>query len=97
MLDPGDAGSVTAEQPTVSSVELTSDPNDDMRMGNDATYAIGDAVQATVTFNEAVDITGTPQLDLDFRRHREDRRLHRRHEHDDAGVLVHGGGERHGP
>ena len=46
--------------PTVIGVALTSDP------GNDDTYAIGDVVEATVTFSEAVDITGTPQLELDF-------------------------------
>ena len=51
-------GSTTA--PTVSGVALTSDP------GSDNTYAIGDSVEATVTFSEAVDITGTPQLALDF-------------------------------
>ena len=51
-------GSTTA--PTVSGVALTSNP------GADNTYAIGDAVEATVTFSEAVDITGTPQLELDF-------------------------------
>ena len=30
------------------------------------TYAIGDEVEATVTFSAGVDITGTPQLELDF-------------------------------
>ena len=46
--------------PAVSSVEITSTP------GADNTYAIGDAVEATVTFDAAVDITGSPQLELDF-------------------------------
>ena len=46
--------------PAVSSVALTSAP------GSDNTYKIGDAVAATVTFDAAVDITGTPQLELDF-------------------------------
>ena len=46
--------------PTVSGVALTSTP------GTDNTYAIGDAVAATVTFSEAVDISGSPQLELDF-------------------------------
>ena len=46
--------------PAVSSVALTSAP------GSDNTYGIGDAIEATVTFSEAVDITGTPQLELDF-------------------------------
>ena len=51
---------VTTPAPTVTAVDLTSDP------GSDNTYAIGDEVEATVTFSEAVDITGTPQLELDF-------------------------------
>ena len=51
---------LTVEGPAVSSVALTSAP------GSDNTYAIGDAVEATVTFDAAVDITGTPQLELDF-------------------------------
>ena len=44
---------------------LTSDPNDDGRGGEDATYAIGDTVEATVTFGADVTVTGTPQLTLD--------------------------------
>ena len=53
---------LTVVPPEVSSVALTSAP------GSDNTYAIGDAVEATVTFDAAVDITGTPppQLELDF-------------------------------
>ena len=46
--------------PTVSGVVLTSAP------GSDSTYAIGDTVEATVTFAAAVDITGSPQLELNF-------------------------------
>ena len=46
--------------PTVTAVALTSDP------GLDSTYGIGDAIEATVTFDAAVDIAGTPQLELDF-------------------------------
>ena len=48
---------LTVDGPDVSSVELTSIPT---------TYAIGDPVEATVNFSAAVDITGTPQLELDF-------------------------------
>ena len=33
--------------------------------GADGVFAIGDAVTATVTFNEAVTVTGTPQLEID--------------------------------
>ena len=46
--------------PAVSSITLTSSP------GADQTYAIGDDVTATVTFSEAVDVTGSPQLTLLF-------------------------------
>ena len=46
--------------PTVTGVALTSNP------GSDNTYATGDAVEATVTFSEAVDISGVPRLELDF-------------------------------
>ena len=51
---------LTVDGPDVSSVALTSDP------GLLNTYGIGDAVEATVTFSAAVDISGTPQLELDF-------------------------------
>ena len=51
---------LTVNGPAVSSVALTSNP------GSDNTYAISDTVTATVTFDEAVDITGSPQLELDF-------------------------------
>ena len=50
---------LTVEGPAVSSVALTSDHTADA-------YGINEAVEATVTFSEAVDITGTPQLELDF-------------------------------
>ena len=50
----------TTTAPTVSGIALTSDPE------SDDTYAIGDAVAATVTFDAAVDISGSPQLELDF-------------------------------
>ena len=46
--------------PTVSSLEITSDP------GDDETYGHGDAIEVTVTFSEDVAVTGTPHLELDF-------------------------------
>ena len=49
-----------ATTPTVTAVALTSDP------GLYSIYGIGNSVAATVTFSEAVDITGAPQLELDF-------------------------------
>ena len=50
-------GSTTA--PTVTGIALTSTPTD-------TAYGRGGDVEATVTFDAAVDITGTPQLELDF-------------------------------
>ena len=50
----------------VNSVALTSDPNDDSRTGDDDTYAIDDTLEATVSFNVAADITGSPELTLLF-------------------------------
>ena len=52
--------------PVVTGVTLTSDPNADGRTGNDDTYAIGDSVTATVTFDKAVDVTAGPQITLLF-------------------------------
>ena len=46
--------------PTVSKIEITSDP------GTDATYVIGDAIGVTVTFSEKVEVTGTPRLSLEL-------------------------------
>ena len=54
---------VDDDPPEVESVALTSDP------GGDATYAIGDTVEATVTFLGAVTVDttgGRPGLELDF-------------------------------
>ena len=46
--------------PTVSKLEITSDP------GTDRTYAVDDEIQVTVTFSETVEVTGTPQLTLEL-------------------------------
>ena len=46
--------------PTVESVEITSDP------GSDDTYGLGDVITISVTFSEAVDVTGSPQLSIDM-------------------------------
>ena len=46
--------------PTVSKLEITSDP------GMDRTYAVDDEIQVTVTFSETVEVTGTPQLTLEL-------------------------------
>ena len=47
-------------RPEVSSIALTSSPD------ISSTYGIGESVEATVTFDASVDISGTPQLELDF-------------------------------
>ena len=52
--------------PRVDHLSFTSDPNDDGRQGDDHTYAIGDAVETTVTFNAPVDISGSPQITILF-------------------------------
>ena len=44
--------------PTVNKIAITSDP------GSDLIYAPDDEIEATVTFSEAVLVTGTPQLTL---------------------------------
>ena len=44
--------------PAVSDVDVTSDP------GGDDTYAIGDTIQVTVTFDQLVTVTGTPRIQL---------------------------------
>ena len=46
--------------PTVSKLEITSDP------GTDRTYAAGDEIQVTVTFSETVEVTGTPRLQIEL-------------------------------
>ena len=53
-------GATSIVPPEVSSIALTSSPS----LSNG--YAIGETVEATVTFDAAVDISGTPQLELDF-------------------------------
>ena len=44
--------------PTVRSLAITSNP------GSDQTYAAGDEIEVTVTFDETVEVEGTPQLRL---------------------------------
>ena len=53
-----DAPDVTG--PTISSVAITSDP------GSDSTYGTGGEIEITVTFDEAVVVTGSPRLELDM-------------------------------
>ena len=58
LFGPGAASGQGA--PTVSSVAVTSNA------GDDDTYAKDDVIQITVTFDEAVDVTGTPRLNIDM-------------------------------
>ena len=50
--------------PKVSSVAFTSDP--DETGPDDDTYVRGDTVEVTVTFDDAVTVTGAPTLELDI-------------------------------
>ena len=53
---------------TITGINITSDPNDDTRMVDDGTYAIGDTVDVTVTFDRTMTVntaSGTPELELD--------------------------------
>ena len=50
----------TPTPPTVTGVSIASDP------GADDTYGPGDMIRISVTFDEAVDVTGTPQLTIDM-------------------------------
>ena len=61
VLLPG-PGAIRAQagEPTVTAVAIASDA------GDDATYARDDVIRITVTFSEAVDVTGTPQLKIDM-------------------------------
>ena len=49
-----------ATTPTVSSVSITSNP------GADNTYATGDTITVSLTFSEAVTVTGTPYVVVDI-------------------------------
>ncbi|MDE2903394.1 MAG: fibronectin type III domain-containing protein [Chloroflexota bacterium] len=55
-------GAIRAQEgePTVTAVAISSDP------GGDHTYTVNDVIRITVTFSEAVDVTGTPQLKIDM-------------------------------
>ena len=50
----------TLTAPTVSSVAFTSTP----ASAQNSTYKLGDVIEVTATFSEAVTVTGTPQIDL---------------------------------
>ena len=54
------ASGTTLTAPTVSSVAFTSTP----ASAQNSTYKLGDVIEVTATFSEAVTVTGTPQIDL---------------------------------
>ena len=51
---------VAANPPEVTAVAITSDP------GSDGTYGLGDVITISVTFDEAVDVTGAPRIAIDM-------------------------------
>ena len=51
---------LTPAPSTVTGVEVSSDA------GDDDTYALGEKIQVTLTFSEAVTVTGTPRAKIDF-------------------------------
>ena len=54
--------------PSISSVAITSDPDDDVQIGvfDTGVYGIDDSIEVTVTFSEDVTVTGTPRLRVDI-------------------------------
>ncbi len=56
----GSAQAQNAAAPSVTAVALTSDA------GDDDTYILGDTISVTLTFSEAVEVTGTPQVAIDM-------------------------------
>ena len=60
--DPGGASGNSANSgpPTVTGVEVVSDP------GDDDTYLLGDTIQIRATFSEPVTVTGSPRLSIDM-------------------------------
>ena len=57
-----------ATVPTISSVAITSDPDDDdlSEYYDDSVYAIGDSIKVTATFSENVTVTGAPKLEVNI-------------------------------
>ncbi len=59
-LTSGATAAVAARPPEVTAVAVTSDA------GDDDTYGLNEVIRITLTFSEAVDVTGTPQLKIDM-------------------------------
>ena len=58
-IEPGPMPLNVVAGPAVHKIEISSNPPEGRE-----TYGIGDAIEATVTFSEVVNVTGTPQLGL---------------------------------
>ena len=58
--EPTEEPTPTPEPVTVSAVAVSSDA------GDDDTYILDDVIEVTLTFSEAVDVTGTPRLKIDM-------------------------------
>ena len=56
----GGAAQAQSGAPTVTAVAVTSDA------GDDDTYLLGETIRITLTFSEAVDVAGSPQLAIDM-------------------------------
>ena len=56
----GTVSNVAPPPTTVTGVAITSDA------GDDHTYVLGDVIRVAVTFSEAVDVTGAPQIAIDM-------------------------------
>ena len=56
----GPGAALGQSAPTVSAVAVTSNA------GNDDTYILDEVIRITLTFNEAVDVSGSPQLKIDM-------------------------------
>ena len=58
LLGPGAA--LSQNGPSVTGVAVSSSPS------SGGTYVIGDTIRVTLTFNEKVNVTGTPRLKIDM-------------------------------
>ena len=59
-LDPGVRTAVGQDGTSVTGVAVISDA------GDDNTYALGEVIRVTLTFSQAVDVTGSPRLKIDM-------------------------------
>ena len=65
LLLPGAEVAQASSHPTISSVAITSTPTiDSDQDGMVDTYGVGENIEVTVAFNETVNVTGTPRLEI---------------------------------